>query len=632
MQHKFKFLLIIFIFLITINLVSANEIGTNDSCTADNHNNITVKSSNNNDFIGNIKEYKNNNLTSEKDTKINNLKISSTHNESSFIKDTPHISIKSNKLKSRDSLVICLKNSKNIPLTNKKLNIIINSKNYSVSTNSEGLANLKLTLVPKKYNIHIRFSEDDELNANYYNSKIYVSKLNTKIVYYTNFVVKKGHFYIYLMGNDNNGISGKLKLKLRKKAFIRNTNKKGRVSTKINLKPGKYTITVKYKGNKYFNPTSKKITFYVSKLTTFKIGNNKLVRNGFLRVYLKSKNQKNIFNKKMLIKIGNKKYYKKTNSEGIIVLKVNIPSKTYNVIVKCGKYSIRKILNCIDDTVKDPLQNNITLVNGAPDIDYMPGNYVMGDNSRTYIIKRKQYLEVIKRDSYCLFLNNKLSKYVCFKTSNHPHTYHIIKREKWNVIEKEINRKLVKANKYKYYPSKIKVSLKGKSYKYCEFRDIQNTGYTCGPSSASMCSQVLRNYVNEKHLAKLSGTTKSGTKIQKLENALRKHNFICTHFYRNSFNYALDELKKGGCGVIFHSQHHYVSILDINSNGKKVLVSNSYGTYNKIPSRWLSVKYMKTKFGVWDDSLVVRLNYYLDEYTKLCTNCLYNSMGSKWNR
>lgn len=262
----------------------------------------------------------------------------------------------------------------------------------------------------------------------------------------------------------------------------------------------------------------------------------------------------------------------------------------------------------------------------------MPGNYVKGDNSATYTLKRKQYLEVIKRDSYCLYLNNKLSKYVFFKTTSHPHTYHIIKRGKWNIIEKEINKRIVAKNKYKYWPVKIKVSLKGKSRKYSEVRDIQNKWYTCGPTSASVCSQVLRNYIPEGYLSKQSHTTKSGTKIQNLEKVLNRHNFICTHFYRNSFNYALKELKKGGCALIFHSQHHYVSIIDISKNGKKVLVSNSYGNYNKIPSKWLSIYYMKHKFGVWDDSLIIRLNYHLSNSTRNSVNCFYNSMGKNWNR
>ena len=287
---------------------------------------------------------------------------------------------------------------------------------------------------------------------------------------------------------------------------------------------------------------------------------------------------------------------------------------------------------CLNKTIKNPLKYNISLVDGAPDLDSMPRTYVMADGSATYTLKRSQYLEVIRRDSYCLFLNNRLSKYVVFKTKNHPKLDHVIKREKWNVIEREINKKIVRANKHNYWPSKITVSLKGKEYKYSEVRDVQNTIYTCGPTSASVCSQVLRNYVCEKRLAKLSNADRDGTKVSELERTLMKHNFTCIYFNKYSFDIGLNELKKGGSAVIFHAQNHYVSILDISPNGKKVLVSNSYGTYDGIPTKWLSVSYMNKKFGHFHDSLVVKLDYKLSDSKKNSVDCLYNSMGTKWSR
>ena len=87
-----------------------------------------------------------------------------------------------------------------------------------------------------------------------------------------------------------------------------------------------------------------------------------------------------------------------------------------------------------------------------------------------------------------------MSNYVFFKTKEAPNLQHVIVREKWNVIERAINTKVVKANKAGYWPTQISVSLKGKSYTYPQVRDVQDTGYTCGPTSSSMCSQFLKNY------------------------------------------------------------------------------------------------------------------------------------------
>lgn len=158
-------------------------------------------------------------------------------------------------------------------------------------------------------------------------------------------------------------------------------------------------------------------------------------------------------------------------------------------------------------------------------------------------------------------------------------------------------KKIVKKNKNGYCQESITVSLKGKSYAYPEVRDVQSNGYNCSPTSASMCSQVLKNYLCEKYLAKIMGTNREGTKCPLMIKALEKHNFVCSYFYKSTFSDALGELKNGGCALIFHANYHYVVILDISKDGKKVLVSNSYGSYDNIASKWLKVSYMKNKFS-----------------------------------
>ena len=197
-----------------------------------------------------------------------------------------------------------------------------------------------------------------------------------------------------------------------------------------------------------------------------------------------------------------------------------------------------------------------------------------------------------------------------------------------------VQSKLIKKNKHNYWPGKITVSLKNKAYVYPEVRDPQNTGYTCGPTSASVCSQVLKNYLCEKYLAKISGTTRSdGTAPYRLMSSLNKHDFICEYFYKSSFNHALNELKNCGTALIFHADNHYVAVIDISANGKHVLVSNSYGTYDGIPTKWVKVSYMKTRFAPrWDDSLIVKLNYKLSDDYKNTINNYYTSFGTNWHK
>ena len=601
-----KFFIVLLVFLLfTIPLVSASDM---------------------NETIGVLDDF-NQTADLNGDVEVNS-------SQSEVEKTTPVISIKSGNVKSKDTINIYLKNSTGSPLKSKNLTATLNNKKYSLSTDSNGLASLKISLPSNKYKLTVSFNGDDQFKSVSKKFNVKVSKIDTKITPWANFLIKGKYFYVDLSDSKGNPIaSKKIRLRINSVTYTQTTDNNGRAGIKIKLNPSNYRFNIKFDGNSYYKSCEKNLNFRVMHYTYINIANTKLLSNGFLRIYLKDSSPSEISHKNLIIKVANKKFNQKTNSEGIVVIKPNLANEIYKVTVKYGKYWTSKKIKGVIGNVKDPLKEKVPLKNRVPNIDLMPKNYVMGDGSATYTLTKAQYKEVLKRDSYCLFLNNKLSKYTFFKTKSHPNTNHIIKREKWNVIERELNAKLVKANKYNYWPSKITVSLKGKSYTYSEVRDPQNTEYTCGPTSASVCSQVLKNYLSEKYLAKKAGTKPViGTPCHGMIKALGK-NFNCTYFYKNSFNYALKELKKGGCALIFHTRNHYVTILDISKDGKKVLVSNSYKSFNNIPSKWLTVSYMKTRFvPVNDDGMVVRLNYSLSNSTKESINSFYKSMGANWVR
>lgn len=548
-------------------------------------------------------------------------------------KTTPQISISSNSVKSKDTLEFCLQNLTGSPIISKKLTVNLNNKIYSLKTDSNGIAKLTINLPAKTYKLTISFDGDANYTAVSKTFSIKVSKLKTKITESANFVVKGNYLYFFLTDSNGDSVSGKkVIIKFKGKTYTKKSNSNGRVGLKIKLPYKRYSITARFKGDSQFKSSYKKLKFYVTTLRSINIGNSKLLSNGYLRVYLKV-NGKPISKKALLI-VGGKKLYKKSNSEGIAVFKPGVKANSYTVKAKVGKYYSSKNLKCYDGNVKDPLSEAIPFINGKPDVDLMPANYVMGDGNAKYTLKASQYKEVLKRDSHCLFLYNKLTRYTFFKTKQHPKLNHIIKREKWNVIERAIYTKLVKKNQHNYWPGKITVSLKNKAYTYPEVRDPQDTKYTCGPTSSSVCSQVLKNYFCEKYLSKISKTTKSdGTSPYMIMVALNKHNFICEYFYKSTFNYALNELKKGGTALVFHAENHYVAIIDISNNGKKVLVSNSYGTYDNIPTKWIKVSYMKKKFSTFcDNSIIVKLNYKLSESYKKTVNNYYTSFGTGWQK
>ena len=496
---------------------------------------------------------------------------------------------------------------------------------------------------------NLKESNDDVLNKNLnddiYSDSIGKEKLDTTFTAVSTKVVKGSYFQVYLKDSNNNVIkNANVVFTLGNKNFNAVTDSKGIASLQISKNIGNYSVKATFKGDSKYNSVSKTFKLVVPMITSILIGNDKLLTNGYLKIYLQSNYASAVSGKTIKITVGGKKFTKKTNSEGVVVVKPQLSTETYLVTVTfagtsdTAESSASKNVTGVEGNARSPFTSKVPSKNGMPDLDYMPAKYVMANDDAKYTLLKIQYRAVLKRDSQCLFLNNKLTKYVLFKTKAEPTYTHMITREKWNVIERALNTKIVLKNKYNYWPVQITVNLKGKSYTYSEVRDVQDTGYTCGPTSSSMCSQVLRNYVNEWHLSVNSGTTYSdGSSTSGLKRGLEKFNMKCTVYYKSSFySKAIKELKKGGCALIFHTWGHYVAVLDISSDGKKVLVGNPSGDYDhgshNIPTNWMTVDYLYNQFNDYDTSgLIVKLNYNLSKATKTTINNLYSNLGS-WSR
>lgn len=578
-------------------------------------------------------------LVSEESSPISDIPENDTE------KEIPEISISSSQAYCNESIDIYLKDQDNNPLVNKILTTTINKKTDNYTTDSKGKISLKLDFKPGKYLLNVKFIGNDTLENVSQNFNIKILKFNSVISPVNTKVVKGTYFYAVLKGQNGEKLTGQsLIFKVNGNSYNHNTDKNGKAGLKVNLDIGKYSFTVTFKGNDYYNSVSKTFNLIVPATTTISIGNTKLLTNGYLRIYLKSSTPSAVSKKTVKITIGSKTFKRTSNSEGIIIFKPKMSTSTLKITVKFDGTSnvvgcsAQKLVKGIKGNVKNPFKAKISIRNGIPDVDLMPGNYALSNGNSTYTLTKAQYKDVIQRDSYCLYLKNKLPKFTFFKSKAEPKLNHIIKREKWNVIERAINTKIVLKNKKNYWPKQIKVSLMGKSYTYCEVRDIQNTGYTCGPTSASMCTQVLKNYFNEKYLGNLAGSnSNSGSSTKGLKKALEKKNFKCTMYYKSSYKKAIKQLRKGGCALVFHTWNHYVSILDISKDGKKVLVGNPSGDYNhgshNIPTNWLTVKYMKARFNDYDTSgLIVKLNYNLKKSAQKKLNNFYSSMGAKWPR
>jgi len=615
---KFAFILMIFAVL-SVSFVSASDLNSTDALMSDDTADAI-------ELSDNLDEIKADGDTQEK--------------------QTPTVQINASKLTTGEEIEISLHDpDDDSSLINKNLTATINQKEHNLFTNDQGIARLKMDLPGNTYVLNVSFIGDDDYAPVSQTFDIKVYNIITELDIGKTSLVNGEKLRAYLKDIHGNPLLDvPVSFKVDGKTYTYDTNSDGRAAYTVNLGLGKHSVTINYGGNGYYYPISQTVDINVLRITSIVIGNSILLTNGYLRIYLKSSVLSEVANKPVKITINNKVYNKKTNSEGFLVFKPYQGKGTLNIKVEfagtstAGPSVATKQVTGIKGDAKNPMKSRIPLRNGVPDVDYMTWRYVMADGDMKYTVLKAQYKEVLKRDSYCLFLNKKLSKYTFFKSKAQPKFYHVIKREKWNVIERAINTKIVKKNKNGYWPYQVTANLKGKSYTYPEVRDVQNTGYTCGPTSCSMCSQVLRNYYCEKYLGQKAGSNSySGSSTSGLKKALEKCNFKCSYFYKSSFNKALKQLKKGGCALVFHTWNHYVSILDISKDGKMVLVGNPSGDYDygshDIPTNWLSVSHMKGRFNDYDTSgLIVKLKYSLGKYAKNKINNFYYNMGSKWTR
>ena len=289
----------------------------------------------------------------------------------------------------------------------------------------------------------------------------------------------------------------------------------------------------------------------------------------------------------------------------------------------------------------NPFNQDIALAAGVPNVVNMQTGekkYKMVDTSTTYTLSESQYRDVMRRDSKTMQLESyKVSKYTAFESTD-TETYNVLKREQWNSIEESIYYYLVQKNTTSW-PSNIVVDFQNKrtsingswinwkntSTGECYYpivADKQNWGYTCGPTSASVCSQVLHNYFTERSMQNSIGATSgSGSGPAQIAKALNNKNFIAYNVTSNQRSYAVSELEAGR-PWIWHIKNHYYCLAVINNN--KILVCNSSGSHGAVTG-WHSISdAAKNSYG---GHVRVGLNWSISESEKQQLHHFFNSMG-----
>ncbi|WP_298523940.1 transglutaminase domain-containing protein [uncultured Methanobrevibacter sp.] len=225
---------------------------------------------------------------------------------------------------------VTLKDSdNNKPLANKTVKISLNNKNYSVTTNSKGVASIKVKLNPGSYLATARFDGDDDFNAgNNLSGKVKVLttiKASDVTKYYKG---SKTYKATYLDSKGNVLKNKNVAITVNGKKYTRKTNSKGVVNLAVNLKPGTYKVATT-------NPsTGEKSTVNFKILSTVSSSNLKKVKGDskkFTAKFFRS-DGKALVKQQVRVKISDKTYTYTTNSKG----QLNLPFNTF----KQGTYKV----------------------------------------------------------------------------------------------------------------------------------------------------------------------------------------------------------------------------------------------------------------------------------------------------
>ncbi len=234
-----------------------------------------------------------------------------------------------------------LRNSSGKVIANQTITITLNGKKYTKTTNSKGKISLKLTDPAGKYAFKIKFAGSTSYMPSNRSFTLKIYRQQTNISVASKSVIRGKYLYAYLKTYNGEALANKsirIKFYYSKnvyKYFYKTTDKNGRVSLKINSKPGNYTTKIYYDGSGYYKSGFKsfKLKSYVAS-TKISIANSSVVRGKYLYAYLKDGSGKPVSGEKLVINFSGTKYTKTTDSNGKVSLKIDSKVNSYAVKIK----------------------------------------------------------------------------------------------------------------------------------------------------------------------------------------------------------------------------------------------------------------------------------------------------------
>lgn len=311
---------------------------------------------------------------------------------------------------------------------------------------------------------------------------------------------------------------------------------------------------------------------------------------------------------------------------------------TDNKITKIDKnQSNQDVKSAANDTGKEvAITQNITPVNGLPDVRKLGIDYAYAEEDGVYTITGEEIRRVMKLDSCSQMIYGYVPQYTFFREEGSNIKY-VISREKWNVIVRSLNSYHVKQGYQSVaVPYAITVNLTNQSRYYPIYFDAQEWinghQYTCGPTAMSMISQGLNCYSSERKLAGIYSTTSwAGTDEPKIISNSPSVNMKLIDIYDNK-NSVKNALINGKM-VFWHIRGHYMCIVGYNELNDRFLCLNPSGPSHRIGAvQWATwSEIMNTDRSLKENGFMSVEPYYsLTSQEKTQIKYYYYNMGGKY--
>ena len=231
---------------------------------------------------------------------------------------------------------VVLTNENGIPVANKTISFIINNHKYNSTTDSNGIAQIKVNLVNGEYGIDIEFAGDLKFVESSAHAVITV-KSTIEISSHSVYALNSLYQFKLLDSNGNPLANGKVIVTVDSLSYELFSDDKGVVSFNINLSPGSHKISI-------FNLNGESVSQNIEVV-------NRITENSDLSMfYLDGSNYKvRVFDDYgnpavagLVVKfiINNKVYEQKTDSNGYAYLNIDLPPNNYVVSVEYAGVSV----------------------------------------------------------------------------------------------------------------------------------------------------------------------------------------------------------------------------------------------------------------------------------------------------